>query len=74
MVANRLAKLDHSADVPLGFAEARPELYRRTPDAARLKWARGMLAKMNGKRPGNKPEVYAEQAVWIHENPVEEVP
>ena len=74
MVAKRLAKLDHSADVPLGFAEARPELYRRTPDAARLKWARGMLAKMNGKRPGNKPEVYAEQAVWIHENPVEEVP
>jgi len=74
LVAKRLAKLDYSADVPLGFAESRPELYRRTPDAARLKWARGTIAKMNGKRPGNKPEVYAEQAVWIHENPTEEVP
>ena len=74
LVAKRLAKLKHTAEVPLGMAEARPELYRRTPDAARLKWARDMLTKMNGKRPRNRPEVYAEQAVWIHENPVEEVP
>ena len=74
MVANRLGKLDYSADVPLSMAEARPELYRRTPGAARLKWARDMLTKMNGRRPQNRPEVYAEQAVWIHENPMEEIP
>ena len=74
MVAKRLAKLEHSEEVPLGMAESRPEFFRRTPDAVRLKWARDMLAKMNGQRPRNRPEVYAEQAVWIHENPVEEVP
>ncbi len=73
-VAKRLAKLEHSADVPLGMAEARPDFFRRTPDTARLNWAREMLAKMNGQRPRNRPEVYAEQAVWIDENPVEEVP
>ena len=74
LVAKRLAKLEHTPDVPLGMAEARPEFFRRTPDDDRLKWARSMLAKMNGQRPRNRPEVYAEQAVWIHENPVEQVP
>ena len=74
LVAKRLAKLKHSEEVPLGMAEARPEFFRRTPDDDRLKWARDMLAKMDGQRPRNRPEVYAEQAVWIHENPVEEVP
>ena len=74
MVAKRLGKLEHSEEVPLGMAESRPVYFRRTPDAARLKWARDMLEKMDGQRPRNRPEVYAEQAVWIHENPVEEVP
>jgi len=74
MVAKRLANLEHSEEVPLGMAESRPVCFRRTPDAARLKWARDMLEKMDGQRPRNRPEVYAEQAVWIHENPVEEVP
>ncbi|MEE2942740.1 MAG: PVC-type heme-binding CxxCH protein [Verrucomicrobiota bacterium] len=74
LVAKRLAKLEHSVDVPLGMAEVRPEFFRRTPDDNRLKWAHSMLAEMNGQRPRNRPEVYAEQAVWIHENPVEEVP
>ncbi len=71
MVAKRLAKLEHSEEVPLGMAESRPEFFRRTPDAVRLKWARDMLAKMNGQRPRNRPEVYAEQAVWIHQHPAD---
>lgn len=73
LTTQRLAKLEHTTEVPLGFAEARIELYRRTPDAARLKWAKGILEKMNGNRPRNRPEVYAEQAVWISENPLETV-
>ncbi len=74
MVANRLPKLNYSTDVPLGMAEARSEFFRRTPDKDRLQWARELLFKMDGSRPRNRPEVYAEQALWIHENPVEEVP
>jgi hypothetical protein len=29
---------------------------------------------MNGNRPRNRPEVYAEQAVWIRDNPLETLP
>ena len=74
LVTQRLAKLEHSTEVPLGFAESRIELYRRTPDAKRLKWASEVLKKMNGNRPRNRPEVYAEQADWIRDNPLETVP
>ena len=74
LVTQRLAKLEHTTEVPLGFAESRIELYRRTPDAGRLKWANDLLAKMEGRRPRNRPEVYAEQAVWISRNPLETVP
>jgi len=74
LVTQRLAKLKHTVDVPLGFVESRIELYRRTPDAARLEWANELLAKMDGRRPRNRPEVYAEQAVWIRDNPLETVP
>ena len=31
LVTQRLAKLEYSTEVPLGFAESRIELYRRTP-------------------------------------------
>ena len=74
LVTQRLAKLEHSTEVPLGFAESRIELYRRTPDAKRLNWASELLKKMNGNRPRNRPEVYAEQAFWIRDNPLETVP
>ena len=55
MVAKRLAKLEHSEEVPLGMAESRPEFFRRTPDAARLKWARDMLEKMDGQAAPQPP-------------------
>ena len=74
LVSDQLSKHEHKTDVPLGFAESRIELFRRTPDAGRLKWANELLEKMNENRPRNLPEVYAEQAVWISNNPVEEVP
>ena len=73
LVANRLTDREHNTDIPLDFAESRIELYRRTPDAGRLKWAKGLLEIMNGNRPSNRPEVYAEQADWISKNPLEEV-
>ena len=36
-------------------------LSRRLPDAERLAWADQLLAKMKGRRPKNRPEVYADQ-------------
>ena len=65
--------LDYRADVLLGMAEERMTLNRRTPSAERLAWARRMLRIMGERRPQNRPEVYAEQAIYLHEHPTEEV-
>ena len=48
-------------------------LSRRLPDAERLAWADKLLATMKGRRPKNRPEVYAEQARFIHDNPTEKL-
>ena len=48
-------------------------LSRRLPDAERLAWADQLLAKMKGSRPKSRPEVYAEQAQFIDENPTEKL-
>ncbi|MGY8687808.1 MAG: hypothetical protein ACKVHP_08750, partial [Verrucomicrobiales bacterium] len=66
-------KAAHRSDVSLAMAEKRMTLNRRLPDEERLAWAREKLKSMEGGRPRNRPEVYAEQAVYIHENPTEEV-
>ncbi len=70
-----LADTEHRREGGLAMAERRFTLGRRTPDPARLAWARAVLDKMEaeGARPRNKPEVYAEQAVYLHENPSEEI-
>ena len=41
----------------------------------KLDWpGRGRLnARRGARRPQDQPEVYAEQAVWIHEHPEEEI-
>lgn len=48
-------------------------LQRRLPDEKRLAWAENLLTPMEGRRPKSQPEVYAEQARFIHENPTEKV-
>jgi len=66
-------KIEYRKDADLAMAEAKLTLARRVPDAARLAWARELNAARGERRPRNRPEVYAEQAVWIHENPREEI-
>ena len=68
-----LRELDYRSDLDLAMKESRITLGRRLPDDRRLEWAKKKIEEMGGNRPRNKPEVYAEQAVWIHENPKEEV-
>ncbi|MDB4450472.1 hypothetical protein N9127_05375, partial [Akkermansiaceae bacterium] len=55
----------------LGMDQKELTLSRRLPDAKRLAWADKMLSEMKGQRPKNRPEVYAEQARYIHKNPTE---
>lgn len=64
-----LPKIEYQSEVPLAAAVTELNLRRRTPDAARLAWARDLNATRGENRPRNLPEVYAEQAVWLDQNP-----
>ena len=59
--------------VPLGMAEATLSLRRRVPDSARLEWARSVVAKMGDRVPRSLPEVYAKEAIFLHDDPVREL-
>ena len=64
-----LAAIEYRDSVPLLVAETRLKLSRRLPGDERITWARSINEKRGGRRPANLPEVYAEQAVWLNENP-----
>ena len=56
--------LDHA---PLGMVEKTLELNYRVPDDKRLAWARPIAAKIENDVPKNKEEVYAREALILHE-------
>ncbi|WP_395743385.1 PVC-type heme-binding CxxCH protein [Prosthecobacter sp.] len=65
MLALRTVKYhDH---VPLGMVEKTLELAYRVPDEKRLAWARPIAAKIVNDVPKNKEEVYAREALILHE-------
>jgi hypothetical protein len=59
--------------VPLAMAETRLNLRRRVPDDACLAWARPIVAAMGDRVPKNQAEVYAKEAVYLHEGPQREL-
>ena len=60
--------------VPLGMAEGILRLRRRSvPDSARLEWARSVVAGMGDRVPRSLPEVYAKEAIFLHDDPVREL-
>jgi neutral/alkaline ceramidase-like enzyme len=67
------AQIDYRRDVPLAMSQRLLSLGRRTPDAKRLQWARGLNIERGERRPRNRAEVYAEQAVYLEEHPSEEI-
>ncbi|WP_395716856.1 PVC-type heme-binding CxxCH protein [Prosthecobacter sp.] len=56
--------VDHA---PLGMIEKTLELNYRVPDEQRLAWARPIAAKIENDLPKNKEEVYAREALILHE-------
>jgi putative membrane-bound dehydrogenase-like protein len=56
--------VDHA---PLGMLEKTLELNYRAPDEKRLAWARPIAAKIENDVPKNKEEVYAREALILHE-------
>jgi hypothetical protein len=56
------------------MAETRLVLGRRVPDAARLAWARGVIAAMKDRdQPRSEPEVYAREAFHLDNEPEREL-
>ena len=65
--------IDYHDWVPLAMAETTLTLRRRTPDEARLAWARKIIAEMNGAKPKDRPQVYAWEQIYLHEDPSREL-
>jgi Concanavalin A-like lectin/glucanases superfamily len=58
---------------PLAMAERRVTLERRAPDVKRLGWAHKLADKLGGKLPQTQPEIYAREAIELHEHPTVEL-
>lgn len=54
---------------PLKMAERTLSLAYRVPDPERLTWARRMAAGLGDRLPQTLPEIYALEALYLHERP-----
>jgi hypothetical protein len=63
----------YRAEVNLAMAETKITLGRRLPDASRLDWARKIAAGIKDREPATLPEVYALEAIAIHDEPTREL-
>lgn len=68
-----LAKATYKADPTLAMAETTVTLGRRVPDDDRLAWARPKFADLGGKKPTTQPDIYAREAILLHEEPKREL-
>ncbi len=65
--------------VPLAMAESTLVLSRRMPGPERLAWARTIVGRMDAEAKGgssaprNQPEVYAKEAIYLHDEPRREL-
>jgi putative membrane-bound dehydrogenase-like protein len=68
-VAAMVKPMTWHESAPLQMAERKLELGYRVPDGKRLAWAREMAAKLGDKLPQAQPEIYALEAIHLHERP-----
>jgi hypothetical protein len=59
--------------VPLAMRETVLQLATRQPDAKRLAWASDLVAKMGGRQPKDRSEVYAREQLWLKDHPMRTV-
>ena len=65
--------IHHTTDAEIAMAERRVTMQRRQHDEQHLAWAERMVKLMGDRRPKDQPEVYAEQAIYLKNNPECEV-
>lgn len=73
MSIKALDAIEYRNDIELAMAETRLPLSRRLPSPARIEWAQGIDTNRGERRPKDLPEVYAEQALWLRDNPTTEL-
>ncbi len=59
--------IEYQDDATLAMAQTDLPLKFRLPDKQRLEWARGIVDAMEGGSPKNTTEVYAREAIFLHE-------
>ncbi len=62
-----LTKVEYHDVIPINIVEKNIMLNYRIPDEKRLEWARPIAAKIEDELPKNLPEVYAMEAMLLHE-------
>ena len=71
--AQSLSTIKYSDNLPISMEERRVEINCRVPDEKRLNWAREVAKSIKNNTPKNKAEVYARQALYLHQNPKVEI-
>lgn len=66
-------KIKYHDWIPMAMVERKIKFRRRTPDAKRLAWAKKVKAQIQGPIARNQTEVYALEAIYLHEEPVREL-
>ena len=61
-------KIEYRSDATLAMAESLLSLRVRAPDERRLAWARGVMKGVGDRLPKTKAEVYAGEAIHLHEH------
>lgn len=63
----------YTDDAPIAMKESRLTLRRRVPDERRLAWARERVAALGDKKPKAQPDIYAREAIFLHDEPEREL-
>ena len=68
-----LSAIKYSDKIPISMEERRVEINCRVPDEKRLNWAKEVAKEIKDNIPRSKAEVYARQALYLHQNPKIEI-
>jgi hypothetical protein len=73
IAAQAYQKIEYHDWVPLAMAETKMTLSFRQPDENRLAWAREAAMKIGDRVPRGMQEIYAKEAIYLHERPTAEL-
>jgi hypothetical protein len=68
-----LKAVKYREDITLAMAETKLTLDRRVPGKERLEWARKVVADLKEQKPKTQPEIYAREAIMLHDEPKREL-